>query len=104
MQFSSFRLIYTYGCNRASLQISPRFTFHSRQKVPKFSKAPHLKDTGSNPIKLALSRDRGTHYLGDVIVFISIEAIFMLFMIFLNVCLHIFLYILVVTNIFKNHK
>ena len=39
------------------------------------SKASHLKSTGSNRMKLA-PRDRGTNYLGDVIVFIRIEAIF----------------------------
>src|SRR5277367_2220790 len=37
--------------------------------------AKHLKNTGSNHIKL-VPRDRGTHYLGTVIVFIRIKAIF----------------------------
>ena len=31
-----------------------------KKKVPQLSKAPHLKNTGSNPIKL-VRRDRGTH-------------------------------------------
>jgi len=34
-----------------------------------------LKNTGSNPVKL-VPRDRATHYLSIVIVFIRIEAIF----------------------------
>ena len=44
-------------------------------KKCQLSKAPHFKSTGSNRIKL-VARDRGTHYLGIVIVFIRIEAIF----------------------------
>ena len=36
-----------------------------------------------------VARDRGTHFLGDVMVFIRIEAIFMLFIMFFDVCLHL---------------